>query len=223
MYGPPRTDLPYLRHRRRPPRAEPPPAPVKRPAAARRRLAPVRRTTPDQPVTLTPAMPTAVLTRVQSGVGRLEAVVHWSRPAAGWLIVACQTSDRVQHVLTPADAPLATAGGVRADHRGDTPRLLVDLLHIGRLDRLLLAVTPNGPPRPLEGALTISTYGGGRAGIPVAVPASPGVAVLATLFNVHGELVIRAEHDPVGGTLQDACRAYGYDRITWRDAHTPLR
>jgi hypothetical protein len=35
-------------------------------------------------------------------------------------------------------------------------------------------------------------------------------------------MVLRAEHDPYSGTLQQVCAAYGYREISWRDPYTPL-
>ncbi|GIE71469.1 hypothetical protein [Actinoplanes palleronii] len=167
-------------------------------------------------------MPTAVLTRIQSGVGALTVTAHWSEPAAGWLILAWQKNSGEQRLITPADAPFAHDECLQLDHRGDTPELRIDLRQIRTVDRILLATAPNGPPRPFTGALALTTFGGARIDLPITGTAT-GIAVLMTIYNVAGELVLRAEHDPIGTSLQAACLAYGYDRITWLDQHTPLR
>ncbi|MGX6605944.1 hypothetical protein ACWKSP_28015 [Micromonosporaceae bacterium Da 78-11] len=260
--APPRTDLPFLRHRRRPTAVPPSPLPLEppaaplllsppaaplvpgpsaasldlgsplfvpksgpvsaSPAAARPRVPPVRRAAPDRPATLTPQQPTVVLTRIQSAVGALRIEGRWAAPAKAWLIVAYQPSTGENRILPPHDALFADADGILADHRGRHPRITVDLLHIRRLDRLLIATTTIGAPAPLTGAVVLTTHGGTRIDLPVDLPPEPGVAALLTAYIVDGQLVLRAERDPVGGPLRDVCLAYGYDRITWVDPYTPL-
>ncbi|GLY07716.1 MULTISPECIES: hypothetical protein [Actinoplanes] len=243
--APPRTDLPYLRHRRRPAVAPPEPVPVRAaggdlldlgtptapavpprsdpPPAVRRRLAPVRRVAPDRPLALTPPTPTAVLTRIQSGVGTLTATMHWSEPGVGRLLVACQRRSREVRVLNPEPGSLVEAGGLLLDHRGGSPSLTWDLLHVREIDRLMLAVTANRGPRPLTGVLTLVTYSGARVEVPVELPPEAMVSVLVTIFQVDGELVLRAERDTVGATLKDACDAYGYGAVTWINPYTPMQ
>ncbi len=46
--------------------------------------------------------------------------------------------------------------------------------------------------------------------------------MLASAYNLRGELVIRAEMDLIGTTVQEACRGYGFDRISWVDQTTPI-
>ncbi len=224
--APPRTDLPYLRHRRRPsaPAAAAPASRDLTPAPAPpRRLVPLRRTAPHGPLQLTAESPTAVLTRVQSGVGTMTVAARWSRPAIGRLIVAYQLDNGDQRLFTPPDGPLVTADCLLLDHRGSHAVLTIDLLHVRTLTRVLLAVVPVDPAGALTGALVSTTYGGARIDQPVSIPAPAGVAVLATIHNMDGELVLRAEWDAIGRSLQDACDAYGYDRVTWLDPATPLR
>jgi hypothetical protein len=72
------------------------------------------------------------------------------------------------------------------------------------------------------GTLIVSTLGGARIEVPLDRAPSPNVLVALSVFNVGGELVLRAELDEVAGTVRDACVAHGYDRITWLDAYTPL-
>jgi hypothetical protein len=136
--------------------------------------------------------------------------------------VAYQRGNGDNRLFTPADGPLVTADCLLLDHRGGDPVLTVDLLRVRDLRRLLLAVQPNGPA-PLSGALVVTTYGRSRVDQPISLPGLGGVGVIATVHNVDGELVLRAEWDAVGGPLRQACAAYGYDRVTWLDAHTPLR
>jgi hypothetical protein len=48
------------------------------------------------------------------------------------------------------------------------------------------------------------------------------VAVLLSVYNVAGEFVLRAELETIAGSIREACRAYGYDQITWLDDRTPV-
>jgi hypothetical protein len=222
--APPRTDLPYLRHRRRAAAVsrlvplvlhEPAPAP------ATRRTAPVRRATAEQPQTLSPQLPTTVLTRLQAGVGMLTVTARWGAAGAAGLFVAYRRSTGENRLLSPLDGPYLQADNVRLDHRPAAPVLTVDLLHIRTVDRLLIGCLPAAGP--VTGALIITTHGGSRVDLPVSAGGRPPVAVLMTAYNVDGELVLRAEQDAVDGTLQAACLAYGYDRFTWLDPQTPVR
>jgi hypothetical protein len=43
-----------------------------------------------------------------------------------------------------------------------------------------------------------------------------------SLYNVRGEFVLRAEMQALNGGVREACRAYGYDRITWLDDRAPV-
>ncbi|MGK5682382.1 hypothetical protein [Actinoplanes sp. URMC 104] len=153
----------------------------------------------------------------------MTVAVRWSQPAMGRLIIAYQLDNGDQRLFTPLDGPLVTADCLLLDHRGSHPVLTIDLLHVRTLARVLLAATPHLAAAPLTGALVSTTYGGARIDQPISIPAPAGVAVLATIHNLDGELVLRAEWDAVRGSLQDVCQAYGYDRVTWLDPGTPLR
>jgi hypothetical protein len=236
----PRTDLPYLRHRRLVRAAEaapltggdlldlaPAPAveqPRSRRPPTRRRLAPARRVTLNQPLTLTPELPTVVLTRLQSAVGTLETTFYWSQPVGGRLLVAYQKKSREIRIATPTSDPVDDLDCFRLDHRHKDTRLSWDLLHVRDIDRLMLATGVGPSAHPVTGVLTLVTHSGARIEVPtVSLPQSGGVTVLVTIYNVDGELVIRAEHDKINGTLKTACAAYGYDRLTWIDDYTPVQ
>jgi hypothetical protein len=52
---------------------------------------------------------------------------------------------------------------------------------------------------------------------------APGaVAVPLSVYQVDGELVLRREAQGVAGTVRDACRAFGFERISWLDDRTPI-
>ena len=46
--------------------------------------------------------------------------------------------------------------------------------------------------------------------------------MLLSLYQVRGELVLRAEMQTLFGDVREAARAYGFDRITWLDGRTPV-
>lgn len=72
------------------------------------------------------------------------------------------------------------------------------------------------------GTLVLTTFGGGRIELPLETLYPSPIAVLVSIYNFEGELVIRAEMESLLGDVREAARAYGYDRITWRDDRTPV-
>ncbi len=68
----------------------------------------------------------------------------------------------------------------------------------------------------------ISTFGGARIDVPLETLYVGKVAVLLSIYNLDGEFVIRAEMETIVGDVREAARAYGYDRITWRDDRSPI-
>jgi hypothetical protein len=101
-------------------------------------------------------------------------------------------------------------------------RLEVDLRQSRQLERMVVfGFSGNGADIGWAGTLVVTTFGGARVELPITLPPSNAVAVLASMYNVHGELVLRSEMEPVGRTVQEACSAYGFDRITWLDGNRP--
>jgi hypothetical protein len=88
---------------------------------------------------------------------------------------------------------------------------------------VVYASPAGGAPPGWSGTVILSTYGGSRAEVPLDSLQSGDVAVLLSIYQVHGELVVRAEMQPLFGGVREAARAYGFDRITWLDLNTPLR
>jgi hypothetical protein len=70
--------------------------------------------------------------------------------------------------------------------------------------------------------LIATTFGQARVEMPLERLPPQGVVVLMSLYNIAGEFVLRAEMEEIVGTARDACAAYGFERITWLDAWTPL-
>jgi hypothetical protein len=79
---------------------------------------------------------------------------------------------------------------------------------------IVVAVRRHAPADRWSGGVAITTYGQSRVDLPLAhSPARGGTAVLLSILNLDGELVLRAELEEIVGPIADACRAYGFDRI----------
>jgi hypothetical protein len=72
------------------------------------------------------------------------------------------------------------------------------------------------------GTLVATTLGGARIELPLDLPASGGVTVFMSVYNVNGEFVIRSEMENINGPVREACMAYGFEGITWLDDRTPV-
>jgi len=242
-----RDDLPFLRRRARP--AAPAPAPVApAPPAVVLDLAPPAGATAPAHADRTPlppllrglpgvgqgerrllaaGAPVVQLTRVQSGVGGLRGELHTADDAS--VVVAYELADRTQgvvrdsHPYGPDDRrPVVHLAG---------PRFTVDLRQARALRRFVVVVRPAATTGgPVEGVLVVTTTGGSRLEVPLD-PSDAGHAgpdprrtstVALTGYLVRGALVLRAEHTRQVRPLRDALAAYGYRRLSWRDADTVL-
>ena len=178
---------------------------------------------------LTPQAPTVTLTRVQSGVGTLtfEAV---AAPGVGDLRLGCAyqlVSGRSSTVQHQAGRRYAPPGETRRPlvlaARQQFERLEFDLRQITDLERCVVyAFSGDGNEVRWGGTLVITTFGGDRIEAPIELAPSNAVAVLASVYNIRGQLVLRSEMDLIGRTIREACRGYGFDRITWLDDQTPI-
>lgn len=211
-----------------PSRPSPPPPPGYR----------VRRVTGDVPVVLTAERPTVTLTRVQSGVGRLTITAATS-VGDGDLRLGCAyrlrsgSSSLVQAVSQVTVAPPASRRPVVRATRERFEELHVDLRQVDQLDRMVVylfsiydatRVKPPGTKAmvPWAGVLSTDTFAGSRIDVPLRRDPGPGVFVVLSLYNVDGELVLRAENELLAGSVRDAVQAFGFDTITWIDPTTPL-
>lgn len=170
--------------------------------------------------------PTVTLTRVQSGVGaiRVEAVCS---PSVGDLRLGAAyqlgdgTSSTVQYSggnrFAPSSRhPLIVAGRDEYEHLG------IDLRQAPALERMAIyAFSESRGELTWGGTLVVTTFGGSRIELPLETLYPGHVAVLMSIYNLAGEFVVRAEMETITGDVREAARAYGYDRITWRDDRTP--
>jgi hypothetical protein len=154
-----------------------------------------------------------VLNRIQSGVGLLTIEGTWATARLGcaYALVGGQSS-----ILCHS------AGILSAPRTGRNPiilarphKLTVDLGQSRRLTRMVLYGLAG------VGSLVVTTFGGARIEVPV-VGSGVGVTVFLSVYNVSGELVVRAEPPNVATDVRTACDAYGFDRISWHDGDNPV-
>jgi hypothetical protein len=178
---------------------------------------------------LTRSTPTVTLTRVQSGVGHLavEAVVGAEvgdlRLAAAYQLRSGGSSV-LGLSLGRRFAPPSGRRPVLVAGRDDGyERIAIDLRQIRDVQRVgILAFAESRRPLTWGGTLILSTYGGARIELPLESLYPGTAAMLMSLYNVDGELVVRAEMETIAGDVREIARAYGYDRITWRDDRNPV-
>lgn len=177
---------------------------------------------------LTPSSPTVTLNRLQSGVGVLSIEAACS-PAVGDVRIgaAYQLTDGHSSTVSRSGAlgtaPRNSRRPVIAARREEYERLLIDLRQSPKLERMVVyGFSESGAHLRWGGTLLVRTAGGARIEIPLDQPASAGVAVWLSIYNVRGEFVLRAERELIDGPIRDAVQAYGFDRITWLDDSTPV-
>ncbi len=187
------------------------------------------RTAPGVPTILQAQNPTVTLTRVQSGVGTLtfEAAVADSvgdlRLGAAYQLTSGRSSTIQHHAGRRFAPPGETRRPILLAARQQFERLSLDLRQVDELERMVVyAFSGNGSQLRWGGTLLVNTFGGDRIEMPIEMPPATAVAVLASVYNVRGELVLRSEMDLVGTTIMQACRGYGFERISWLDDVTPI-
>jgi hypothetical protein len=159
---------------------------------------------------------------MQSGAGGLEARVAVSNPSEVVLGMVFETADERESLVLPG---LSQQGPDprRPIFRATSSGVAVNLRRITDIHRVLLFAVPTRPSKQLPGGtVTVTTYGGSRLEIPLIAGPTLGAQALMSGYVVEGRMVLRAEHDPYSGTLQQVCAAYGYREISWRDPYTPL-
>jgi hypothetical protein len=204
------------------------PPPAARPPDVVARRAAVERVHAGQRRILTPDEPTVTLTRLQSGIGTLqmEAAVP---PAAGDLQIgvlfelADGHSSTVDLATGRRTASSPQRGAVVVARKERFEQIAVDLRRSRDLRRLAVyARSAARQPLQWSGTVVVTTFGGGRVELPLEGLRAGATAVLLSVYNVRGEFVIRAEMEVVDGSVREAARAYGFDRITWLDDRIPV-
>ena len=177
---------------------------------------------------LTVKEPTVTLTRVQAGVGQLQIEAVCS-PDVGDLRLGAVyqlrdgASSTVQYTGGNRFAPSSARPLILAGRDDQYEVLRIDLRQTGLLERLAVyAFSESRAELTWGGTLVMTTFGRARVELPLETLHRGRVAVLASIYNLDGEFVIRAEMETIyDGDVRDAARAYGYDRITWRDDRLP--
>jgi uncharacterized protein involved in tellurium resistance len=183
---------------------------------------------PGERFLMSPTDPTVTLTRLQSGIGTLtlEAAVS---DEVGDLRLGCAyelASDlelTMQMTQGNRFAPPHSKRPVLVGGHDRFERVQVDLRQCRSLRRMIVyAFSETRQPLKWGGTLVITTFGGGRIEISLDALQGGTIAVLASIYQVRGELVIRAEMEALFGDVREAARAYGFDRISWLDDRTPV-
>jgi uncharacterized protein involved in tellurium resistance len=189
---------------------------------------PVRRVTAGGRTILGGASPTVTLTRTQSGIGTLTIDAACSAEV-GDLRLGCAyqlrsgQSSTVQAAGGNRLAPPRSRRPVLVGGRERYERISVDLRQTRDIDRLaVFAFSESGAQLHWGGTLIVTTFAGAKIEVPLEHLAPGSVAVLLSLYNVDGEFVLRAELETISGSIREAARAYGYDRITWLDDRNPV-
>lgn len=165
---------------------------------------------------------------MQSGVGALRIQAACAE-TVGDLRMGCAyelrdgTTSLVQRARGPATAPPSGSRPVIRTSRERFETLTVDLAQVRDLRRLAVYLfSESRQPLAWSGTVTVETFGRSRIEIPLDRPPSAGVLLALSVYNVRGELVLRAEDLLVPGSARAAALALGYDRISWFDEDTPL-
>jgi uncharacterized protein involved in tellurium resistance len=207
-----------------------PAAPPTRAASSPARSAPVhadRRVAAGGQQLLGITTPTVTLTRLQSGIGQLEIEAVCSAAVGDVRLGAAYqmrdgTTSTVQYVDGNRFAPSSREPVIVAG-RDEYEHLRLDLRHARKLERMAIyAFSESRTQLTWGGTLVATTFGGGRIELPLESLHPGRVAVLMSIYNLDGEFVVRAEMETIhDGDVREAARAYGYDRITWRDDRSP--
>jgi uncharacterized protein involved in tellurium resistance len=212
----------------RPVGAAPAAAPARTVAAPRRAVRPLPRARSGERTLLTPKTPTVTLNRLQSGIGVLTVEAACSAAVGDLRIGAAYEladghSSLVSRVGGPVTAPRNSRRPVIVARAEQYERLVVDLRQSRQLSRLIVyGFSESGGQLNWGGTLVLRTAGGARVELPLDRPASGGVTVLLSIYNIRGEFVVRAEMENIAGSIRTAVQAYGYDRISWLDDRTPV-
>lgn len=171
--------------------------------------------------------PTATLTRVQSGVGQLTIEAMCS-PEIGDLRLgaAYQLRSGGSGIVAHADGSRTGPSSRRpviVGSREEYERIGIDLRQTPDIERVaVFAYSESRAELTWGGTLVVTLVGGARLELPLERLYAGRIAMLLTMYNMDGELVVRAEMETIVGDVREAARAYGFDRITWRDDRHPV-
>ncbi len=203
-------------------------APGRAPRRTRSRTLPYPRLAPGTTTVLKGRERTVTLTRLQSGVGTLQLALSRADRAGDLALgLVLATTDGATHVVqrlgdalaTPAHPlPLARLAGSPGRETA-----LIDLRQVRTLERALVyGYSPSVSVLEWDGVLALTTYDGSRVEMPFDLPKLSGTVALLTLYQVHGELVLRAELEAFAGPPETAAEAFGH-HYGWLGGRLPTR
>ena len=172
------------------------------------------------------ATPSVTLTRVQSGIGTLTIDAACSSDV-GDLRLGCayRLADGSTSVISAVGERLAPANSrhpvLIATHE-QFQRIAVDLRGVRTIERLMVyAFSESRALLDWGGTVLITTHAGARVEAPLIGLDAGSVGVLVSGYQAGGELSFWTEM-LAGTSVRDACRAFGFDDITWVDDRTPV-
>lgn len=195
-------------------------------SAPEQRRPPITRVAATGRLVLDAATPSVTLSRVQSGIGTLTIDAACS-PAVGDLRLGCayrlhDGSTSVISTVGQRSAPVAARRPVLLAGREQFQRISVDLRSIREVERLMvLAFSDSRVNLDWGGTVVVTTHAGARIEAPLIGLGQGSVAVLVSLYQAGGELALWTEM-LAGTSVRDACRAFGFEDITWVDDRTPV-
>ena len=187
-----------------------------------------RRVSPGDRLIMTPTDPTVTLSVLQSGIGTLSIEAAASDEIGGLRLGAAYELDNdLQMIMQMTQgnrfAPPHSKRPVLVGSHERFERVSLDLRQVRTLRRMVVyAFSENRQPISWGGTLVVTTFGGGRLEVPLESLQGGDIAVLMSIYQVRGELVLRAEMQTLHGDVRAASRAYGFDKITWLDDRTPV-
>ncbi len=177
---------------------------------------------------MSPTEPTVTLTPLQSGIGTLTIEAATSAEV-GDLRLGCvyELTSELEMTMQMTQgnrfAPPHSKRPVLVGGHDRFERVQMDLRQCRGLRRLIVyAFSEQRQPLQWGGTLILTTFGGERIEISLDGLQGGTIAVLASIYQVRGELVLRAEMETLFGDVREAARAYGFDRISWLDDRTPV-
>ncbi|GAB2476402.1 TerD family protein [Jatrophihabitans fulvus] len=206
------------------PRARTPQAPAPLPAWLERH---VTRVSDRRQHIMSVQAPTVTLTRVQSGIGELQVEAVCSDEVGDLRLGAAYQlrsggSGIVQYTDGNRFGP-SSRRPVIIGSREEYEHLGIDLRQVADIERIAVyAFSQSRATLTWGGTLVVTLFGGARLELPLERLYPGPLAMLMTFYNMDGELVVRAEMENIAGDIREAARAYGFDRITWRDGRTPV-
>jgi hypothetical protein len=182
---------------------------------------------------LTHDTPAVTLSRLGAGIGTLVIGAAVSGSIGETILTCAYELESEVSGTAPVSSLLSRNGRTRVappDSRRPVlvsghdqfEKISVDLRQIPRVHRLLvMLVSRNGLPLQWAGTLIVTTHSSARVEVPLDPAGTAEVCAALAIYQVAGELVVRAELEPAK-SVREASQAFGYDGITWIDDNTPL-